>query len=288
MSELLGPAQAGTVVVDAVLVVGVELPVVRLTRTVDPAQAFSLSQARVTGAAVEIRSGGTTYRYGESESNPGLYVAQDFHHVVDPETEYDLYVETAEGESVTARTITPPVLTVDRWVLLEDDGKTVNHQLVTFEEAGADAYNAPENQIVHGVGTLEARFRRPDVPGFQIGLHSLDPNSDFAIDVSFLDEKDLADFKRDLSSPVLILEDGTVRLPWFSLPYQGPYLVELFAVDVNWYDLIRSFPGLNQGGPGFGGSLGDSFDEPLFHVQGGIGLFGSASKSAIGFRILAP
>jgi hypothetical protein len=37
---------------------------------------------------------------------------------------------------------------------------------------------------------------------------------------------------------------------------------------------------------GFGGNAGDDFARPKFNVNGGIGLFGSASADSIGFFIL--
>lgn len=289
--DFLGAPQAGIVVVDVVMMVGEDLPLVRLRRTLDPAKAMSVFEDGVQGAQVEIRKGSETAHYVEVSADPGLYVLarsiSDFD-TVEPETEYELWVETEEGEIVTARTLTPPVLTVDRWVLLENDGETVDHELATFEEAGPGIYDQPENQIVHGDGFLEGQFERPDVPAFQVAVHSLDPQSEFVIDVSFLDEDQLDEFKRDASSPVLVLDDGRARLPWFAIPWEGPYLIDLFAVDRNWYDLVRSFPALNQGGPGFGGPTGDSFERPLFRIEGGIGLFGSGSKASIGFRIHPP
>jgi hypothetical protein len=56
-------------------------------------------------------------------------------------------------------------------------------------------------------------------------------------------------------------------------------------LDQNWYDLIRSTP---EGGGGFGigGEIGDNFERPIFNINGGIGLFGSASVDSVGFFVL--
>jgi hypothetical protein len=56
-----------------------------------------------------------------------------------------------------------------------------------------------------------------------------------------------------------------------------------YALDRNWYDLVRSDP--DEGGS-FGGLAGDEFERPLFHVEGGIGLFGSAAVDSVGFVVL--
>ena len=73
-----------------------------------------------------------------------------------------------------------------------------------------------------------------------------------------------------------------MRLPWFAVYYDGRHLVKTYAVDRNWYDLVRTTP---EGGGLFGGNLGEGQDPPTFHVTGGIGLFGSASVDENGFRI---
>ena len=118
----------------------------------------------------------------------------------------------------------------------------------------------------------------------QISLFSLDPEAGLVIDPPFLDEEDLADLPRSGSSPALSGEEGYVRLPWFSIYYDGRHLYKAFAVDGNWFDLVRSIP-QGGGGIGFGGNLGDGVDPPIWHINGGIGLFGSAAVDSLGFFI---
>ena len=79
--------------------------------------------------------------------------------------------------------------------------------------------------------------------------------------------------------------DGRVRLPWFGIYFEGRHHYKVYAVDRNWYDLVRTTP-QTGGGLGFGGNAGDGVEPPIFHVEGGIGLFGSASVDSVGFFIL--
>jgi len=58
----------------------------------------------------------------------------------------------------------------------------------------------------------------------------------------------------------------------------------MFVLDENWFDLVRSTP-QNDGALGFGGNIGDNFERPIFNIEGGIGLFGSASVDSLGFYI---
>jgi hypothetical protein len=165
----------------------------------------------------------------------------------------------------------------------------VRRELATFAEAGDQSFE--QNRLVHSDGLLEARIGMPAqtiMPPFQVALQSLDPDSDFVIDVSFLDEEDLENFDRHSASPPLIAADGRLRLPWFAVAFGGRYVIRVFAIDMNWYDLIRSFPELSGGGQGFGGNAGDAFERPLFHIEGGIGLFGSAAVDSVGIFVLPP
>lgn len=279
--DLFSPAEQGTIVVDATLIVGERFPTVYVSRTVRPDAPFLLEP--VAGAMVAVRgpagAGGT---YGEA--SPGIYGPFTFSRV-EPDTEYRLEVVTAQGEFVSARTRTPPEFHIEDWLVLEDDGLAVRSRLLTFEEAGPGVWTESENQLTYGSGLLEARFTRPDVVAFQVGIESLDLDSDFVIDPDFFGEEDFETLNRRESSPPFVADDGRLRLPWLAVYFEGRYVLRVNAIDRNWYDLVRSSPELGGGGFGFGGNLGDSFDRPIFNVNGGIGIFGSASVDSVGFYV---
>jgi hypothetical protein len=282
-AELFGPSEADLVVVESVLIVDAPLPAVRVSRSVPPDRAPTDDDVE-SDAVVIVRSPAGEFPYAESASLPGTYFPVS-PEVVRPETEYRLEVTTTRGEVVTARTITPPRLDVEAWVVLNDD-LTVNRTLRTYDEAGEAVYAAPENRLVYAKGLLEVRYAPVESPALQLGLLSLDPESDFVIDPAFFEEEDFADLERANSSPALDASGGFVRLPWFSVFFEGRYVFRIFAIDENWYDFIRSDPELAAGGPGFGGNAGDAFERPIFHVNGGIGLFASAAADSVGFRIV--
>jgi hypothetical protein len=169
-------------------------------------------------------------------------------------------------------------------VVLDETTLEPIRRLGTFEEMGDQVY--AQNELVYSQGLFEARFDRPDVPAFQVGLFSLDPDSDYVIDPEFFEEEDFEDLERVISTPMLVGENGTLRLPWFAIYFEGRYLIKIFAVDRNWYDLARTVPDFGQTAGGFGGNAGDGFQRPIFHVEGGIGLFGSASMAQNGFYVL--
>jgi len=281
--ESLFAPSAGTLVVDATLIVGAPMPLVYVSQTVDASSGFDRRGAEVDSAVVTISGGTTTYPY-IYVSGSGVYVPMNVGLVL-PNTEYDLDVIAPDGRRVRAHTHTPAPFRVDRWVVLDDAGRHVR-DLATFRAWGDSVYSRPENQIAYATGLLEAWFQRGDAPGYQAALFSTTPNSPRLINPDFVDEADLDKLPRANSSPVLEAIDGTIRLPWLAIWFSGRYVVRVYRLDRNWYDLARSDPLVSRGGFGFGGNAGEGFDRPIFHVDGGIGLFGSAAVDSVGLVIL--
>ena len=283
---------AGTLVVDALLIVDEPLSQIILSRTLPADEPFILESAAVKGATVTVIMGNEgVLTYSESWSLSGAYTPNHYAPpLVRPATTYQLIVETRQGEMLTAATTTPQRFNVDSWVLLDAEGESELRTLRTFGEIGLGVYEAPENQLVYAEGLLEAQFSGTTAAtlgaaGFQLALFSLDPGSDYVIDPPFLDDEDFEALDRVSSSPAIIAENSRVRLPWFGIFFEGRHVYRLLAVDANWFDYIRSLPQAEVG-LGFGGNAGDGFAGPIFQVEGGIGLFGSAAIDEIGFRVL--
>ena len=112
-----------------------------------------------------------------------------------------------------------------------------------------DPQPASQNRVVYRKGLIEARFDPLDVDAYQIVVLV----------------KDTGD---EAGSPPLEVRDGRLRLPWFVIDSSGPHEIDIYALDRNLFDFVRSIP---QGDTGFGiGSLaGDNFERPIFHLDGG-------------------
>ncbi len=281
--SLFGPSEQGTIVVDALLIVDQPLPDLFVRQTLAPDVLYTQEAAAVRGAGVSIRQGDQTFRYAGDPSRPGRYLPPASPPTVAPGTEYRLLVTVGDRE-VRAITRTPGRIRIQEAVLLDANTLAVRRRLKTFADGPDLVFTAPENQVTYLDGLLEARFGRIDAPGYQIGNFSLDPGSGFVIRADFLSEEDFRKLKRQTSSPPLQAPDGSLRLPWFAIYFAGRHLTRIYAVDRNWYDFIRSSPRENNSG--FGGLAGDNFERPLFKVEGGIGLFGSASVDSVGYVIL--
>jgi hypothetical protein len=286
--SLFAPQDVGALVVDALLIVEQPLPDIYLSRATRPDRAFDSLAAAERSATVTVSivlPGGSRIPYVYSEAPPGGRYQYLGSHNVQPGYTYELEVITAQGEVLTATTRTPPLFSVADWLLLENDGQTIRRGLRTYAELGDSVYYAPENELIYSDGLLEGRFVRQQTPGFQVGLISLDRDSGFVIEPEFFDDDDFASITRVASSPPFLAEDGTIRLPWLAIFFTGRYKIRAMALDRNAYDLIRTTPMDDGSAFAFGGNVGDNFERPLFYVEGGIGLFGSASADSIGVFI---
>jgi hypothetical protein len=284
-SEFFAPTAVGTLVLDALLVVGQPLPSVSLSRALSPTVPYTQEAAAEHGATVRIYAiaSGDTIVYAEDPGRAGIYQPMGPNvPIVASRSAYALTAVTSSGEVVSASTTTPEPFAVSEWVLLDDLGQNVVRTFASYAASGDSVYS--ENQAVYAEGLLEARFARPNVPAFQVGIFSLDLDSDYAIEPEFFDEEDFANLDRQGASPALEGRDGTLRLPWFAIFFQGRYKLKILALDNNAFDYVRSIP--QENGIVFGGNLGGRFERPIFHVEGGIGLFGSASSDSVALFVL--
>lgn len=282
--SLFGPAEQGTIVVDATLIVDQPMPVVFLRQTLAPNIAYSEDIAAVRGAEVIITEGAAEYRYSQDPSTGlGRYLPPASPPVIKPNTEYRLLVRHA-GKEIRAVTTTPERFTIDSALMIDVATLEPVRSLVTFRDDPNAVFTAPENQVPYLQNLLETRFQPIDVQAYQVGIINLETDSEFVIEGDFLDESDFNDFERKTSSPPLEVAEGNLRLPWFAIAFAGRHVIKVFAMDDNWFDFARSSPETQNNA--FGNLAGDNFERPIFHVDGGIGLFGSASVDSVGFVIL--
>ena len=284
--ELFAPGGDNIPVVNAVMVVGRPFPDVYVSRTLRPDEPFSWQRAGIAGAIVEIEFNGIRERYADVGDFPGHY-SELFSTIVNANTTYHLTVTLPDGRVLKATTTTPSPIDVSDWVLLNDGGTQVVQHLSEFTDS-TNAYLDPENQLTYPNGLLEVRLQNGGAIAYQMGLQSLDINSELLIDADFLSDDDLENFTRVNSSPPLEAPERNLRVPWFAIYYQGRYIMRVCAMDRNWFDLARTDPVLGNSGIGFGGEAGDNTARPIFHVDGGIGLFGSMSSDSVGFYVHAP
>jgi hypothetical protein len=280
--ELFAPSESNTVVVDAILIVDRPLPYVDLRRAAPPGSPYSAAEAALTEATVSILNDEEIFDYEPDPAVPGRYQPVDFATLVTPGSLYQLRVLLENDPEIRATTVTPPRVRIEEVVLLDEAFEEEVRNLRLFDELGETVYDAAENQIEFGVGLLETRLQmQGKAASFQFGVMNLESASPLLIDSDFFVD-DQNDLRRDEASPLLRLEEGALFLPWNGIYYAGRHKVRLYAVDQNWFDLVRTD---NVDSDREGGQTGQSFQRPLFNIDNGIGLFASASVDSFGFFV---
>ncbi|MBM3263911.1 MAG: DUF4249 family protein [candidate division Zixibacteria bacterium] len=280
--SLFGPADQHTPVIDALLIVDRPMPDIFVRQTLSPAVTYTREAAAVHGAEVTLYQDAAEYRFVDAGDTLGRYTPPSGAPPIRPETEYRLRVRIGTKE-VNARTLTPSRFELEENVLIDKKTLQPIRQLKSFRDTPSEVFTAPENQVRYQEHLLETHFQPVGVKGYQVGVLSLDIGSEYVIEGDFLDEEDFEDFERYGSSPAFEAADGKLRLPWFAIYYAGRHILRIYAVDDNWFDFIRTGPEQPEG---LGNLAGDNLERPIFHVDGGIGLFGSASVDSLGFVVL--
>ena len=256
-ATLFGPAERVTIVVDAVLYVDRTLPEIIVTRTRAANIAFTEEGAAVNDAEVTVLQGLAEYRY-ESVGHLGRYLPPPGSPKVRPDTEYRLRVR-ALGREVRGVTVTPGRISLDEIAIVEETSMEVIRR---FEPE-----STRRNQVVYREGLIEIRFDPLDVEAYQVVVLEGEPDDEGG-------------------SPPLEARDGRLLLPWFAIGSAGEHQVEVYALDRNLFDFLRSVEASGQNAFGFGSLAGDTFERPVFNLVGGIGVFGSASVDTFGFVVL--
>ena len=281
--ELFGPSEAGTLVVDAVLIVDQSLPPVHLYETAALDQPYQRSEVAVKDAKIIITTDQNSYEYQPVADSIGLYVPIESV-MISPNTSYTLEVDLPDGRKIRASTETPDRIKVQQLLLRDENDLSIRRELKLFSDITASPFDAPENQVYYRDGIIEAVVGPIDVPAYQLAIFNLETNSQLLIEADFLDEDDLAEFERSGASPPLSIRDGLARLPWFGVAFEGKHLFKIYAIEQNWFDFIRTDPDGNRDGGG--GLLGEQFQRPIFNINGGIGIFASASVDSVGFNVI--
>ena len=282
--DLFAPSEGNTVVVEAILIVDAPLPPVQVRRTAAPGDPYSAVGAALADAQVSIHQGDAVFQYQPDPFASGHYLPPANAPSVQPGSAYELRVVTDTDPVVRATTRTPPRMRIREVVLfddvLEEDEYREVGNLLLFSDTD-DVYQAPENQLEFTQVILEARLEHDgQAAAYQFGVANLELNSPLLIDSDFFEEEDLQ--RRETSPLLKSNDDGTIYVPWDGIYYAGRYSVKLYAVDQNWFDLVRTD---NVGSERESGEAGQGFQRPLFHVENGIGLFASACVDSFGFFV---
>lgn len=257
-------------VIESYLVANRKLPQVRISKTVPIDSLYDFSDVAVVSANMEIRlldeSGDIEETFDYGIQSEGIYVTGSTHKVL-PRRTYQLHVTFQDAPNeIQARTVVPGQF--------QTLGTTVD----------SIDYQAPE-QIIYNT----TRSYYPNRQSYFIfSLEALQPEpgtlTPFYADLLNNDDTDLSDFYSNSSG--IINEENyeenedntlTLRVPWIAVAFYGDNYVIANAIDDNMYDFYRT-----QDVQGGGSTLPPGeFQNVIYNVEGGIGVFGSMASDTV-------
>ena len=274
-----GNQQLDTIyVVESVLVAGEPMPPLLLSRIGGIDDVYRYDSQAESNADVSIQVTGAvaneTIRYRESVELAGLYVAGDYSYPVLPLHRYSLTVQPFNSDQlITASTLVPDTFKVVR--------------------------SSASQLVYQGDEQLELRLTPSHYPGRE--------QSYFIFVTEALDafESNLVPFARERyddgdgesleelrvnGSPIVnegnyeLNDDGTitVRYPWIGLNFYGPNILHVNALDDNVFNFERSRSVQETGSTFAPGEI----PNPLPHVSGAHGLFGSQARISYRFTVV--
>lgn len=261
------------VVLEAYATANRPLPEVRLSTTLPTGQQYSFEEAGLAGADVQVtlldEDGGDeiVFDYQSSSETRGLYLAEDQSHKILPRRTYRIDVRFDDrADSLSAETTIP-----DDVEVISEVPDTLVYQSSQQLEFVLSPIERIEKQNIFVFNNI----------ALQTEVENLTP---FYRELVVDEEEDIEDFYNNDSGPLNeenfdINSDGTITIqyPWLSVAFFGDNQVVTNAIDKNLSDLI-----ISQDVQLGGGSLSPGEIPNLrYHVEGGIGIFGSLASDTV-------
>ncbi len=263
-------------VVESYLVANRILPQVRVSRTLPVEEEYSLNKAAINDADVTITlldNNGTpeaTYTY-VSKGDSGIYIPET-PDVVLPKRSYELHVTLPAGDEVMAQTLVPGSFEIDDEQARNSIPYQSEEQLEIVITGNDHAYNR-QSYFIFTVNVID-----PDPDNLTPFYKSLIEEQDVDIEDFYVNSSGIVNEENYEENP-----DGTqtLRLPWIGVAFYGENDVVANTIDDNMYDFLR-YQSVQGGGttlpPG-------EIQNIKYHVEGGIGIFGSMASDTIRVNI---
>jgi len=264
-------------VVESYLVANRELPQVRLSTTTPITQVYSFESVAVAGANVRVMllsENGSTIEdvFTYQSDSAGIYLPSDPHRVL-PTRTYQLQIDIPESNhEISATAVVPDTFRVVSEVL-----DTLVYQSTEQLEITVSESSYPGRQNVFIFNTISQRPSVGNLTPLYLDFYD--------------DDDDLEEFSNTSSGllneanfDVNTDESITIRYPWIAVAFYGPNKLVATTVDDNVFDLVRS-ESVQLGGSTL--SPGE-IQNVIYHVEGGIGIFGALAADTIETYIARP
>src|SRR5690625_1180937 len=281
------------VVVESHLIAGRPLPLLLLTRTMPVDEEFSLEEAAVSDATVEVQlldrqSGDVTARFPYRMDSAGVYRPDYFFfHNVSPGGTYRLEVVVPEYGELTATTTVPQPVTV-----VDPLPETIVYQCDSPGIPAESRCEPGERSLTIDPGADGDRQK-----SFILSTIALEPGVDrltpFYRDL-LEEEEEENEWQNYISNASPMLNEGSferdeeglisLRYPWLGAVFFGENLVVINSLDRNIADFVRS-QSVQLGGSTL--SPGE-IPNVIQNVEGGLRIFGSITSDTISVNLVPP
>jgi hypothetical protein len=266
------------VVVESYLVAERQLPAVNLSTTLPADQVYSFNDAAIVGADVMIHlldeeSDQIESSFAYSMIDSGTYIPQ-VSHTIRPRRSYLLEAEVEGYGLIRARTTVPDTFRVTGQV-----PESIVYQSSEQLEFTITPNSNPGRQNVYVFNTIAEEAEAENLTPFYKAL------------IDNGDDNELRDFANNPSNLInegnfRLNDDGSInlRFPWIGVAFYGTNRIVTNSLDSNIFDFIRS-QDVQLGGstlaPG-------EIPNAIYHVEGGIGVFGALSADTVVTNFVRP
>lgn len=263
------------IVLEAYAVANRPLPDVRVSTTLPTGQKYNFLEAGQSGANVRIflmnEDGGDeeVFTYRRSPETRGVYVAENRTHRILPRRTYRIEVNFNDRSEVLRAQTTIP----DAFEILNEVPDTVVYQSSNRLELLISSFIRTQSQSIFIFNTIIQDEPKPEnLTPFYKGI--LDDDDSIEIEDFYdNDTQPINEGNFDLNP------DGTISInyPWIGISFFGNNYVVTNSIDNNLSDLISSQE------VQLGGSTLSPGEIPNlhYHVEGGIGIFGSFASDTV-------
>ncbi|MAO66198.1 MAG: hypothetical protein CL666_14480 [Balneola sp.] len=262
-------------VVESYMMANNPLPNVRLSTTAPANELYEFEEFAVNNANVEVRlletgaNSSVVEQFTYSNLAPGIYWA-DQNHRIKPTRTYQLHISFDDSDQViTAHTTIP-----DTFRIMPGTPETVTYQSEEQLELTLTKsfYPGRQNIYVFNVITQEPSAESLTPLYADLFSDSEQPEEDLILlsnnSSGIINEANFQDN-----------QDGTITLsyPWIGIAFYGVNNIVANAIDDNVYDFVRSQQ-VQLGGSTL--SPGE-IQNVIYHVEGGLGVFGSLATDTV-------
>lgn len=254
-------------VVTGYLIAGHGIDSVIVSKTVDITQPYD-EETMVSHAQVIVTHSGQFYSLDPVPQKPGYYSLPPESLIIEIGETYDLHVNTGEL-SVQANTTVPDSISIWGMWIPDPDSlyKTKNGPLpdtVVWNNVPFNMFNVPafaliwdSTEVMGDIYRVVVKVENPDLS-------------------QLIDQSDYPEGLKDSSEWIpQITEGGAEGFGWWYLNYYGWHTIEVYSFDEAYYDFHL-------------GNIYDEWDDPRSNIEGGYGLWASASMDSIKIYLKRP